>query len=60
MQVKVDGKDVSSNIIRQTTSKPFNFAIREVNADDWKTPIVGGNNTSMAELLSILQTIASR
>ena len=24
MQVKVDGKDVSSDIVRQTTSQPFN------------------------------------
>jgi hypothetical protein len=49
MQVKVDGKDVSSNISRQTTSKPFDFIIYPDNADDWKAPIVGGNNTSMAE-----------
>ena len=49
MQVKVDGKDVSSNIVRQTTSKPFNFIVTPENADDWKAPIVGGNNTSMAE-----------
>jgi hypothetical protein len=49
MQVKVDGKDVSSNIIRQTTSQPFNFIIHTDNADDWKAPIAGGNNTSMAE-----------
>jgi hypothetical protein len=48
-QVKVDGTDVSSNIIRQTTSRPFNFDIKPDNADDWKAPIVGGNNTSMAE-----------
>jgi hypothetical protein len=49
MQVKVDGQDVSSHIIRQTTSQPFNFIIKPDNADDWKAPIVGGNNTSMAE-----------
>jgi hypothetical protein len=49
MQVKVDGKDVSSHIIRQTTSQPFKFNIKPENADDWKPPIVGGNNTSMAE-----------
>lgn len=51
MQVKVDGKDVSSSIVRQTTSKPFKFVIPEQNADDWKPPISGlnKNNTSMAE-----------
>jgi hypothetical protein len=49
MHVKVDGKDVSSNIVRQSTSKPFNFIVNPDNADDWKAPIVGGNNTSMAE-----------
>ncbi|MGC2426084.1 MAG: hypothetical protein WA421_03540 [Nitrososphaeraceae archaeon] len=49
MQVKVDGQDVSSHIIRQSTSQPFNFIIKPDNADDWKAPIVGGNNTSMAE-----------
>lgn len=49
MQVKVDGKDVSSHIIRQITSQPFKFIIKPENADDWKAPIVGGNNTSMAE-----------
>src|SRR5919112_1442603 len=27
MQVKVDGQDVSSNIVRQTTSQPFNLNI---------------------------------
>jgi len=49
MKVKVDGKDVSSNIIRQTTSKPFNYIVNSGNAYGWKAPIVGGNNTSMAE-----------
>jgi hypothetical protein len=49
MRVTFDGKDISSNIVRQTTSKPFNFIIKPENADDWKAPIVGGNNTSMAE-----------
>jgi hypothetical protein len=49
MQVKVDGEDVSSHIIRQTTSQPFNFIIKPENAEDWEAPIVGGNNTSMAE-----------
>jgi hypothetical protein len=50
MQVKVDGQDVSSNIVRQTTSQPFNFIVpSEDNPYGWKAPIVGGNNTSMAE-----------
>lgn len=49
MQVKVDSQDVSSHIIRQTISQPFNFVIKPENADDWDAPIVGGNNTSMAE-----------
>ena len=49
MQVKVDGQDVSSNIIRQTTSQPFKFIVNTENTDGWKPPIVGGNNTSMAE-----------
>ena len=49
MQVRVDGNDVSSRIIRQTTSQPFNFIIKPDNSDDWKAPIVGGNNISMAE-----------
>jgi hypothetical protein len=34
---------------RQSTPQPFNFIIKPDNADDWKAPIVGGNNTSMAE-----------
>jgi hypothetical protein len=54
MQVKVDGKDVSSNIIRQSTSQPFNFIVPSDNAFDWKAPIVGGNNTSMAEQYYLL------
>jgi hypothetical protein len=49
MQVKFDGQDVSSNIVRQTTSQPFNFIVPPDNAFEWKAPIVGGNNTSMAE-----------
>jgi hypothetical protein len=49
MQVKVDGQDVSSNIVRQTTSQPFNFIVPPDNPYEWKAPIVGGNNTSMAE-----------
>ena len=49
MQVKVDGQDVSSNIIRQTTSKPFNLNIPPDNPFEYRAPIVGENNTSMAE-----------
>ena len=49
MQVKVDGKDVSSNIVRQTTSQPFKFIVPIDNAFEFSTPIAGGNNTSMAE-----------
>ena len=49
MQVKIDGQDVSSNIIRQTTSQPFNYIVPPDNAFELKAPIVGGNNTSMAE-----------
>ena len=40
---------IYGNLIRQTTSQPFKFIIKPENADDWKAPIVGGNNTSMAE-----------
>lgn len=49
MEVKVDGNDVSSHIIRQSTSQPFKFIIKPDNAEDWEKPIVGGNNTAMAE-----------
>jgi hypothetical protein len=49
MQVKVDGQDVSSNIVRQTTSKPFNLNIPPDNPFEYRAPIVGENNTSMAE-----------
>jgi hypothetical protein len=49
MQVKVDGKDVSSNIVRQTTSQPFKFIVPSDNAFEMPAPIAGGNNTSMAE-----------
>ena len=49
MVVKVDGQDVSSHIIRQTTSQPFSWNLKPENGDDWKAPMVGGNNTSMAE-----------
>jgi hypothetical protein len=49
MQVKVDGEDVSSNIVRQTTTKPFNYVVPLVNAFDWQPPLAGGNNSAMAE-----------
>lgn len=49
MQVKVDGVDVSPNIIRQTTSEPFSLLVPEDNPFEWGEPIVGGNNTAMAE-----------
>jgi hypothetical protein len=49
MQVKVDGKDISSNIVRQTTSQPFKWIMPADNAFELPAPIAGGNNTSMAE-----------
>lgn len=49
MKVKVDGQDVSSHIIRQSTTQPFKFFIPQENAVAYKTPPSGGNNTSMAE-----------
>lgn len=49
MQVRVDGKDASSSIVRQTTSKPFNYIVPADNAFSFPAPIAGGNNTSMAE-----------
>jgi hypothetical protein len=49
MKVTIDGQDVSSNIARLTTARPFNFKVSADNAYDWKSPIVNGNNTSMAE-----------
>jgi hypothetical protein len=49
MQVKVDGQDVSSNIVKQTTSQPFNLNIPPNNTFDYRVPIVSENNTSMAE-----------
>ena len=49
MQVKVDGKMRSLVHYLQTTSQPFKLVIKPDNADDWKKPIGGGNNTSMAE-----------
>jgi hypothetical protein len=48
MQVKVDGKDVSSNIIRQSTSQPFIWNVPAVNPYELKEPVVG-KHQSMAE-----------
>jgi hypothetical protein len=39
----------SIQLYRQTTSKPFNLIVPPDNPFEWKAPIVGGNNTSMAE-----------
>ena len=33
----------------QTTSQPFNYIVPPGNAFEWKDPVAGGNNTSMAE-----------
>lgn len=49
MQAKVDGNDVSSNIIRQSTTHPFNFIVPANNAFSFPSPIAGGTNYSMAE-----------
>lgn len=49
MQVKVDGNDVSPNIIRQSTSQPFNVIIPQDNAFSYNPPTAGGNNYAMAE-----------
>ena len=43
MQVKVDGKDVSSNIVRQSTTQPFKFIVPSDNAFDIPAPIAGGS-----------------
>ena len=60
MQVKVDGNDVSANISKESNSSPFNFVVPLDNAFDFKPPIAGGNNTSMAENYYLfLQTFAS-
>ena len=48
MQVKVDGKDVSSNIIRQSTSQPFIWNVPPENVYEFKEPVVG-KHQSMAE-----------
>ena len=49
MQVKVDGMDVSSRIIRESTTQPFNYIVPQNNSADFKAPIVVGHNYSMAE-----------
>jgi hypothetical protein len=49
MKVKVDGKDVSSNIVRQTTSQPFKYIVPADNAFEMPAPIAGGDNIAMAE-----------
>jgi len=49
MQVKVDGMDVSSRIIRESTTQTFNYIVPQNNSADFKAPIVGGHNYSMAE-----------
>jgi hypothetical protein len=49
MQVRVDGKDVSSKIVRQTTSQPFKFIALKDKPFGFPPSIAGGNNTSMAE-----------
>ncbi len=48
-RVVVDGMDVSSNIIRQQISHPFDFIIPSVNVDDAHPTSVGMENPSMAE-----------
>jgi hypothetical protein len=49
MQAKVDGNDVSSNIIRESTTHPFKFIVPANNAFSFPPPIAGGTNFSMAE-----------
>jgi hypothetical protein len=42
MQVKVDGKDVSSNIVRESTTHPFTYTIKSSdNAFGIKPPCCG-------------------
>jgi hypothetical protein len=50
MQAKVDGDDVSSDIIRESTTHPFNFIVPANNAFSLPSPIAGGTNYSMAEM----------
>jgi len=52
MQVKVDGKDVSSNIVRESTSQPFIFTL--YSSDNFlgeKIPCCG---EAMAEMYDLL------
>jgi hypothetical protein len=44
MQAKVDGDDVSSDIIRESTTHPFNFIVPANNAFSLPSPIAGGTN----------------
>lgn len=49
-QVMVDGKDVTSSIVSQSTSRPFAYVVlSDDNPFEYRAPIVGGNNTAMAE-----------
>jgi len=52
MQVKVDGKDVSSNIVRETTSQPFIFNIRS--SDNWAGTRLPCCGMAMAEMYDLL------
>ena len=45
--------DVSSNVIRQSTTKPFMYIVPAVNAFDFKPPVVG-THPSMAETYYLL------
>ena len=49
MQVKVDGMDVSSRIIRNPPHRLSIISCLRNNSADFKAPIVGGHNYSMAE-----------
>jgi hypothetical protein len=49
MQVKLDGKDVSPNIIRQTTTQPFRLIVPQESPFEWQQPIAGRYNTAMAK-----------
>jgi hypothetical protein len=52
MQVKVDGTEVSSKIVRKTTPQPFTWTIRSSdNAFSMKLPCCG---LSMAEMYDLL------
>ncbi|MGC2573920.1 MAG: hypothetical protein WA364_20580 [Candidatus Nitrosopolaris sp.] len=52
MQVKVDGKDVSSNIVRETTSQPFILNIRS--SDNWAGTRLPCCGEAMAEMYDLL------